>query len=287
MIGALEHGAESNSSSDSEPRRGKSAPKNKPTPYGRQILPEHLPVHEIVLLPPEAQGPEKDLYVRIGEEVDNKLEWRPESQVRVRIVRPKFAKRGCPEAGICIADVIESPVERGLAGPGLLAKVIVNKYCDHLPWNRQEKMFAREGVHIPRSTLCGWSEQMYLLCDPLVDAIWKDALLSEYIAVDATEVLVQSPEMCRRGHFWVLVSERGHVLFRYTCKMNKVTVSELLGGYKGFMQADAATVYDLLYRDTDCVEIGCWAHCSRRFFDAMTTDQERARRGIGFYSTPL
>src|SRR5690606_33027034 len=62
----------------------------------------------------------------------------------------------------------------------------------------------------------------------------------------------------------------------------KVTVSELLGGYKGYLQADAATVYDLLYRDTECQEVGCWAHCRRRFFEAMTTDQERARRGIGF-----
>lgn len=282
MLGALEKDAHPDADSDGEQRRSRSKRKGHSTPHGRQVLPEYLPVHEIVLLPPEAKGPNKDLYVRIGEEVDNKLEWRPASQVRVRIVRPKFAKKGSPEAGVCIADAIESPIERGLAGPGLLAKVVVNKYCDHLPWNRQERMFAREGVHIPRSTLCGWSEQLYSLCEPLVDAMWKDALLSEYIAVDATCVLVQSLETCRRGHFWVLVAERGHVLFRYTRKANKVTVSELLGVYKGFMQADAATVYDLLYRDTDCVEVGCWAHCRRRFFDAMTTDQERARRGIGF-----
>lgn len=284
LIGALE-GPTQQSSEDGgtgEKPRGRNAGKGRSSPHGRQVLPEHLPVHEIELLPPEVQGPDKDQYVRIGEEVDNKLEWRPASQVRVRIVRPKFARKGERESGVCIAEPIDTPVARGLAGPGLLAKVVVSKYCDHLPWHRQERMFAREGVHIARSTLCGWSEQLYELLEPLVDAMWKDSLLSEYIAVDATGVLVQSAEQCRRSHFWVLVAERGHVLFRYTRKVNKVTVSELLGGYKGYLQADAATVYDMLYRDTDCQEVGCWAHCRRRFFEAMTTDQERARRGIAF-----
>jgi transposase len=281
LLGTLETSGEGKDSPEAEPRRRKQR-KQAASPHGRQVLPEHLPVHEITLLPPEVQGPDADSYVRIGEEVDNKLEWRPASQVRVRIVRPKFERKGERESGVCIADVLDTPIARGLAGPGLLAKVVVSKYCDHLPWHRQTRMFAREGVHIPRSTLCGWSEQLYELLSPLVDAMWKDSLLSEYIAVDATGVLVQSAEQCRRGHFWVLVAERGHVLFRYTRKVNKVTVSELLGGYKGYLQADAATVYDLLYRDTDCQEVGCWAHCRRRFFDAMTTDQERARRAIGF-----
>ncbi|WP_434047592.1 MULTISPECIES: IS66 family transposase [Sorangium] len=251
-------------------------------PHGRQRLPEHLPVERIELLPPEAQDERATALVRIGEEVSETLEWRPASFVRLQIVRPKFAVRGEPEQGITIADVPDSPVPRSLAGPGLLAHVLVSKYADHLPLHRLEKMFERWGLHLSRSTLCGWVESCADKLAPLVGAMAKDALNAHCIAIDATGVLVQAKEKCRRGHFWVLVADRDHVLFRFTPHHNQDGPKEFLRGYKGYVQADASSVYEQLFRTEQVTEVGCWAHCRRKFFEAMTSDRERATVAIGF-----
>jgi len=258
--------------------------KRKVTPHGRNALPENLPEERIILVPPELEGQDLEQYNKIGEEVSETLEWRSASYVKVVVVRPKYVHKDAKGEGaqVLIADTLTKPIDKGLAGPGLLAKVAVDKYLDHLPLNRQSARFEREGIHLARSTLCNWVESMHLLCVPVVDAMWEDALKSDYVAVDATGVLVQSKGKCRRSHFWVMISDNGHVLFRYTRKHNKVSVKELLGDYKGYIQADAATVYDFLFTDKDCIEVGCWAHSRRRFFDSLSTDQERALIALGY-----
>jgi transposase len=96
-----------------------------------------------------------------------------------------------------IAEPLALPIERGLAGPGLLAWVLVSKFCDHMPLHRLEGILDRYGAPIARSTLCGWVEAMHGLCAPLEQAMWQDALKSDYIAVDATGVLVQAKEQCK------------------------------------------------------------------------------------------
>jgi transposase len=205
----------------------------KITPHGRQKLPEHLPVERIELLPPEAHNGRATELVRIGEEVSETLEWRPASFVRLQIVRPKFAVKGEPEQGIVIADTPDSVIPRGLAGPGLLAHVLVSKYADHLPLHRLEKMFERWGLHLSRSTLCGWVASCADQLGYIVEAMAKDALNAHCIAIDATGVLVQAKDKCRRGHFWVLVADRDHVLFRFTPHHNQDGPKEFLRGYKG------------------------------------------------------
>ncbi|WP_437554775.1 IS66 family transposase [Sorangium sp. So ce367] len=252
------------------------------TPHGRQKLPEHLPVERIELLPPEVRDERAAEMVRIGEEVSETLEWRPASFVRLQIVRPKFAARGEPEAGVVIADVADSPVPRSLAGPGLLAHVLVSKYGDHLPLHRQEKIYERQGVHLARSTLCGWVGSCAEVLGYLVAAMAKDALSAHCIAIDATGVLVQAKDKCRRGHFWVLVADRDHVLFRFTPRHNQDGPKEFLRGYKGYVQADASSVYEELFRTEQVTEVGCWAHCRRRLFEAMSSDRERAMTALGF-----
>lgn len=255
--------------------------RGKPTPHGRNKVPEHLPTERIELVPAEVQR-EPDAWERIGEETRELIEWRSASHVRVVVVRPKYVRKGVDAKKVVIAQPLATPIERGLAGPGLLAWVLVSKFCDHLPLNRLEGILERYGAPIARSTLCGWVEAMHDLCAPLNQAMWNDALKSDYIAIDATGVLVQAAEQCRRGHFWVLASDNGHVLFRYTKRNNKGSVKELLGGYRGYLQADAATVYDFLYLDADCIEVGCWAHCRRRFFEALSTDRDRANIALGY-----
>jgi transposase len=157
------------------------------------------------------------------------IEWRSASHVRVVVVRPKYVRKGADAKKIVIAEPLALPIERGLAGPGLLAWVLVSKFCDHMPLHRLEGILDRYGAPIARSTLCGWIEAMHGLCAPLEQAMWQDALRSDYIAVEATGVLVQAKEQCRRSHFWVLASDNGHVLFRYTKRNNKGSVKELLG----------------------------------------------------------
>ncbi len=130
-----------------------------------------------------------------------------------------------------------------MAGPGMLAHVLVNKYCYHLPLHRQERMFEHQGISLARSTLCGWVAASAGLLAYVVEAMAKDAPSSPWIAIDATGVLVQAKEKCRRGYFWVLVAGQDHVLFRYTPRHTQDGPKSFLRGYKGYVVADAHSVY--------------------------------------------
>jgi transposase len=188
---------------------------------------------EIEVLPPEVQRKGLDAFTRVGQEVREVLERRPASMVVVRIVRPKFVERTalqdeCLAAGKdvaltdesgelprLIAEPPELPIERGLAGPGMLADTIVRRWQDHLPLYRLALIYARDGLMLARSTMCGWHEQLADLAEPLVEAMLRDAFTAPYLCTDATGVLVQAKEQCRRAHFWVLIAPERHVLYRY------------------------------------------------------------------------
>ena len=167
------------------------------------------------------------------------------------------------ECGFGGRGVVELPIPRGLAGPGMLADTIVRRWQDHQPLNRLEGIYAREGLELARSTMCTWHEQLAGLARPLVDAMFADALEAPYVCIDATGVLVLAKERCRNGHFWVLVAPEKHVLYRFSKDHNGAAVDQLLGGYKGYLVADAHAVYDHLYRGGDVIEVDCWAHCRR------------------------
>jgi hypothetical protein len=105
---------------------------------------------------------------------------------------------------------------KALAGPGLLAHVLVSKYADHIPLHRQESIFKREGVPIARSTLCGWVQGSVELLRHIVEAMWNDAKGAPIAIADATGVLVMAQDECKRCHFYVVVVPKQHVLFRVT-----------------------------------------------------------------------
>ena len=109
----------------------------------------------------------------------------------------------------------------------------------------------------------------------------KDALCQPYLCTDATGVLVQHPERCKRGHFWVLVAPGLHVLFEFTASHDKQAVAHVLRDYEGYLVADAHVVYDHLYQDGRIVEVGCWFHARRYHFKALASDPERARIALG------
>ena len=179
------------------------------------------------------------------------------------------------------APPLELPLPRSLCGPGLLADTLVRRWQDHLPLHRLERIYGREGLELPRSTVCDWHAEAALLVKPLIEAMWKDALAhSPYLCIDATGVLVQALEKCRRAHFFVVVAPERHVLFGYQPQHNSAAVDALLEGYEGFLVADAHSVYEHLYRNGDVLEVGCWAHARRYWFKALDTDGARARHGL-------
>lgn len=254
-------------------------------PTGRKPLPETLPRVDIEVIPPEVQQKGIEAFEKIGEDVSETVERRPASLVVVRMHKPKFVLKDRERGGetkVLQSPTPELPIERGLAGPGLLADTVVKRWQDHLPLYRMERIFGREGLELARSTICGWHEELARLAAPVVDAMWTDALLSPYLCTDATGVLVQALEKCRSAHFFVVAAPEKHVLFGYAPKHNSAAVDALLRDYKGYLVADAHTVYDHLYRKGEVTEVGCWAHTRRYFFKSLTSDPERARAALAY-----
>ncbi len=264
-----------------EPQPVRAHARAKPT--GRKPLPEHLPRIEVEIVPPEVQREGLDAFERIGEDVRETVEYRPASTVVVRTRKPKFVRKDRErnaETEVLVADSLELPIEGGLAGPGLLANTIVRRWQDHLPLHRLESIYAREGLPLARSTVCGWHKELHALCQPLVMAMWVDAMTAPYLCTDATGVLVRDLDKCRRGHFWVVIAPAQHVLFAFTPRHDRNAVDQVLGHYQGYLVADAHVVYDHLYAGGDVIEVGCWAHGRRYFFTALLTEPDLAREAL-------
>jgi len=252
-------------------------------PTGRKPLPEHLPRVEIQVLPPEVEKAGLDAFERIGEDISETIERRPASFVVARVVRPKFVRKDRErntDTEVFVASPPELPIARGLAGPGMLADTIVKRWQDHMPLNRLEEMYERDGVELAKSTMCGWHSALAEVVTPLVSAMRDDAFKQPYLCVDATGVLVQQKERCRTGHFWVLVAPGKHVLFEFTADHSSDAVDDVLSGYHGYLVADAHVVYDHLYATGDVVEVNCWAHARRYFFKALDSDPTRAKAAL-------
>jgi transposase len=256
-------------------------------PTGRKPLPEVLPRIDVEVVPPEVQRKGLDAFERLGEDVSESIERRPASFVVVRTVRPKYIPkteaaemRDDSSPRILQAPAPERPLPRSIAGPGLLAETIVRRFQDHLPLHRLEGIYEREGLPLARSTICGWHQEVSQLLVPLIIAMWKDAMDSPYLCTDATGVLVQAAKKCRRAHFFVVVAPEKHVLFGYSPKHDAKAVDKLLGGYRGYLVADAHAVYNHLYATGDVVEVACWAHARRYFFKALESDGTRARHAL-------
>ena len=284
--------AEEDDADDTAESTGLGSPEPRRRSRGRRKLPEALPRVEVEVVPPEVQQHGLDAFVRIGEVASEVVERRPASLVVVRIVRPKFVRKDVLEAAsdaedapelppVVIAEPPERPIERGLAGPGLLAATIVQRWGDHLPANRQEAIYAREGLLLARSTICSWHQRLADLAEPLVQAMRQDAFKAPYLCVDATGVLVQAKEQCQKANFWVVVAPGRHVLYGFSHKHDTEAVDRLLAGYKGYLVADAHAVYDHLYRDGSVVEAACWAHARRYFFKSLGSEPELAKHALG------
>jgi len=250
----------------------------------RKPLPANLPREEIVIVPPEVER-DPDAFELIGTDTREVLERRPSCTITVALIYKKYVrkdrKRG-DTTEVIAPETVEMPIEHGVAGPGMLADTIVRRWQDHQPLNRLESIYARDGLQLAKSTMCGWHDKIADLVRPLVEAMREDAFKQPYLCVDATGVLVLAKERCRVGHFWVTVAPEKHVLFTYSKRHDGAAVDELLGGYAGYLVADAHAVYDHLYRGGDVIEVACWAHTRRYFFKALESDPERAKTALAW-----
>lgn len=178
-----------------------------------------------------------------------------------------------------------APIARSLAGPGLLAHVIVSKFCDHLPLYRCERMLARFGVSLARSTLCDWLAQSAALLRPLWVLLRDRVLESRVVQTDDTPVRVQAQAgaAAHQGRVWVQVGDAGHpgLVYLYSPNWEGHWPQTFLKGYAGFVQGDAYAGYDALFAAGAPVEVGCWAHARRKFFEAQKTNPEGALYALG------
>jgi transposase len=186
------------------------------------------------------------------------------------------------------------PIHKGLPGPGLLAHVIVSKYCDHLPLYRQTKISTRQGVVLPRSTTCDWMAACAELLRPLYDLMVANVLLSRWLHTDDTTVknLGHEPGSTDKAHLWLYWGDRDHPhnVFDFTVNRKRDGPQRFLKNYRGYLHADAFSGYDGLYLpgpgdgSAAIIEVACNAHARRKFYDAKDSDALRAHRALAYYS---
>jgi transposase len=244
---------------------------------GRQHLPERLPRERIEYELPSEELPCPDCghaRVKIGEEVSEQLEYVPASMRVLQHCRFRYACRPCQEH-VALADKPPQPIEKGLPGPGLLAQTITSKFSDHLPLYRLEDIYARHGVELSRATLCGWMARSAELLTPLYDLMVKRVLLSIVVHTDDTTVPVLDPTLpkTRTGRFWVYIGDirNPYVVYDYTPRRTRDGPERFLKGFRGYLQADAFSGYDRLCAGPDVIEVACWAHVRRKFFESRTS----------------
>jgi len=205
------------------------------------------------------------------------LEYVPARFKVIRQVRPKLACACCER--IVQAEAPSRPIARGIAGPGLLAHVLVSKYCDHLPLYRQSEIYAREGVELERSTLAGWVGGTSALLAPLMEALRRHVLSATKLHADDTPVPVLAPGngKTKTGRLWTYVRDDrpagdatpAAVWFAYTPDRKGEHPQAHLSKFTGTLQADGYAGFERVYETGRIQEAACWAHVRRKFYDLV------------------
>lgn len=256
--------------------------KKEATHQGRLPIPAHIP-REIILLEPQEsiEGCKK-----IGEEVTEELHVTPSKFFVKKYVRPKYAKP--QNQGIITAQLPPRPIEKCMAGASLLATILVDKYVDHLPLNRQMQRFERNGMHIPSSTITDWARQASQLLLPLAAALREEIITTQYLMVDESPIRVldsDKPNGTHQGYYWVYRStEKNIVLFDYQKGRGRDGPTTILDGFKGHLQTDGYQVYEQFDKNKNIQLVGCMAHARRYFDQALQSDSERATQALNYFA---
>jgi transposase len=207
--------------------------------------------------------------VKIGEHASEKLDVKPLVFFVRRDVYPQYACRACET--VVAEPVAPAIIDRGLAAPGLLAQVVIQKVVDHLPLYRQEAIFARHGIVLRRTTLAEWMGRVGLALQPLFDALRTQLLTAPVLHADETPIAQLDPGAgkTKRAYLFVYRNTDPHpiVLFDYGPTRAGKHVAAFLGDWKGALMVDDYAGYKALFAK-GITELGCWAHARRKFFDA-------------------
>ncbi len=212
--------------------------------------------------------------VKIGQEVTWQIEKAPGFFFRVRHVQLKYARPDLEKAGenpqITLAEKPLQPIEKGMAGPGLLAYVVTSKFADYLPLYRLQNIFGRAGFEIDRSTMCVWAGDVADLVKPVYDRMVRAVLASRVIATDDTIMPMLDIGKCRNARMWVYRGDHEHPynVFDFTLSRSRDGPAKFLGDYNGTLLADAYGGYDGIAIEKSIVLAGCWAHARRKVVDS-------------------
>jgi len=249
---------------------------NRATKRARQALPAHLPRETRRILPKQEACPDCGGKLKpLGEDVSEMLEYVPAHWKVLRQVRPKLACACCDK--IVQAEAASRPIARGIAGPGLLAHVLVGKYADHLPLYRQAEIYAREGVELDRSTMAEWVGGCSRLLEPLVEALRRHVMSARKLHGDDTPVPVLAPGRgkTKTGRLWTYVRDDRPwgdqtppaVWYAYAPDRKGEHPQAHLKDFTGTLQADAYAGYGRVYEGGRVHEAACMSHARRPFFE--------------------
>ena len=258
--------------------------------HGRNEIPANLPREPKIYDLDESQKFCKccnEKLERIGEDKTEQLNYKPASLYVIEHIRYKYACKHCQETIITADKNTYEPIEKGLAGAGLLSQVIVSKYADHLPLYRMEDIFSRQGVKIARSTMCDWMAKSAEALAPLYDLMKQKVLKSKVIHTDDTPVDVQddSSNKTKTGRIWIYMGDgdNPYNVYDYTQSRSREGPDEFLNGFKGYLQADAFGGYDGIYLTKPVKEVLCNAHARRKFYDARKIDGLISHTALAYY----
>lgn len=241
---------------------------------GRMKLPEHLRREEIIISPEEDTTGLK----KIGEEITEVLEYEPGELFVKKYVRSKYARQN--NEGVLTGKLPLRPIEKAMAGEGLLAQIVIDKYIDHLPLYRQMQRFERNGVKLSYSTLTEWVSATCKLIEPLFEALKKEVLSSKYLHVDETPIKVLDKDKkgeTHRGYYWVYQNSiEKIVFFDYQEGRGREGPMEILENFTGYLQTDGYSVYDIFDKKENIMLLHCMAHARRMFNEALINDEHRA-----------
>ncbi len=256
--------------------------RSKSSPQPRVArLPENLPVVEEVI-DPEPVKAQPEAWRCIGQEVSEQLDYEPGRFLKRRVVRRKYVPKTNPDGVPVIAALPERLLDRSLPAPGLLAQIVVGKYCDHLPLYRQEQIYQqRHGVNLPRQSLTRWVELAADWLKPIYQHIRTGVMGGGYVQVDETPVDYLAPGhgTTKQGYLWTCSRPGGDVFYRWETSR----AAECLGNiipvdFKGTVQCDGYSAYRAFAnRRNGTIELaGCWAHVRRKFHEALEQSPKTA-----------
>ena len=235
-------------------------------------LPESLPVVEEVL-DPEPVKAQPGQWRLIGQEISEQLDYEPGRFLRRRVVRRKYVHKTHPDSIPVIAPLPERLLDRSLPAPGLLAHIVVGKYCDHLPLYRQEQIYQqRHGVHLPRQSLTRWVELASQWLKPIYEEIRTGVMGGGYVQVDETPVDYLEPGngKTRQGYLWTCSRPGGDVFYRWETSRAAACLDNVIPvDFTGTIQCDGYAAYRSFANGRKSIELaGCWAHVRRKFHEA-------------------